>query len=106
MVGGVPSGPAAAGGDSGRVGGVASRSGGVPNLGGAVPKEFDKAAAKADIPGPAPGPGGLAPTPERGVEAPDPSSVRGEMIGPTRGGVPNVCVGSGEANRAVASARG
>lgn len=39
-------------GDSGRTGGVLTRAGGVPCRGGVWPRESDKAAARADTPGP------------------------------------------------------
>jgi hypothetical protein len=77
----VPSCRPAAAGDSGRIGGVESRMGGVPNLGGDVPREFDSAAARADMPGPWPG-GTMGAAPGRGVMAPDASPLRGDAIDP------------------------
>ena len=74
----------------------------MPNRGGDDPNELDSAAARAEMPGP----GTFEPVaPGRGVTVPETSSspVLGVPALAT-GGVPYV--GTGEAKRAVASARG
>jgi hypothetical protein len=78
--------------------------GGVPNLGGDVPSEFDRAAARAETPGPAKV--GLEPAPGSGELLPDGSFATWPSVGICcTGDVPKGCVGTGEASRAVDSAR-
>lgn len=84
------------------VAGEAGR-GGVPCRGGEPPKELDKAAARADFPGP----GTLWPGPGSGLNLPELVASAGFGEADLNGGVvPRVFVGTGEAKRAVASARG
>lgn len=78
--------------------------GGVPNLGGEWPIEFDRAAAKAETPGP--GREALGAAPARGVALPPcEAAVLGVGICLTVG-VPCPCEGTGEARRAVDACRG
>lgn len=78
--------------------GEAVRTGGVPNRGGEVPRELDKAAARAETPGPAtcePGPGS-------GVKWPEAASSPAGGCRLFAGDEPSA---TGEASRAVDSAR-
>ena len=86
------------------------RTGGVPNLGGDDPYELERAAARADTPGPAPGRTAEGvPAPASGVRLPgtgDDPFRGGTELGAT-GGVPNPREEViGEAKRAVVPARG
>lgn len=78
--------------------------GGVPCRGGEAPKDVDNAAARADFPGP----GTLCPGPGKGLNRPElVASAAGFGEVDLAGGVdPRRFVGTGEARRAVVSARG
>ena len=86
--------------------GDSGRRGGVPNRGGGEPREFDKAAASAETPGPGNEEVGAAPA--SGVIEPckPPSPWLGVGICRTVGLPGNWPEGTGEANRAVVVARG
>ena len=80
--------------------GESGRTGGVPNRGGDVPNEWDSAAARAEMPGPAvcdPGPGNGI----NGLDSPSSPAAGVEMDD-----VPGLPDGIGEARRAIDSARG
>lgn len=86
--------------------GDSGRREGVPKVGGGLPNEFERAAARADTPGPGTEEWGV---PARGVRLPDscPGPVwLGVGICWTRGVLTGLCEGTGEANRAVDVALG
>lgn len=78
--------------------GDAARTGGVPNRGGDAPRELDKAAARAETPGPAT----CEPAPGRGVKWPEAGSSPFGTCKRFAGDEPSA---TEEARRAVASAR-
>ncbi len=76
----------------------------MPCLGGEAPSESESAAARAETPGPA----AAVPPPARGLKLSTPCHgfLGVDVCSSAGGGVPKGWVGIGEANRAVASARG
>ena len=89
--------------EGGTAAGESGRMGGVPKRGGLVPIELESAAARAETPGP----GTLDPAaPASGAGGPASESFSLACEVCCGGGVPNPWEGIGEANLAVASARG
>lgn len=82
--------------------GERARAGGVPKRGGEAPYVLDKAAARAETPGPAE----CDPAPGSGDKAPVPASASPPSIGIGVGVPDGCCGGTGVARRAMLSARG